>query len=172
MEYFEKTIKEKEIYNGQIISLKVAEVEVPNNIKALRELVSHPGGVGILAYIDKDTILLVQQFRKPFEKVMLEIPAGKLEKGENPEECGRRELEEETGYLAKKFTYLGRIVSSPGFCNEVIHLFKATELYCGKIGGDQDEFISLHKIKKEKVLQMIKNGDIVDAKTISSFMFE
>lgn len=172
MEYFEKTIKEEEIYKGKIISLKVAEVVVPNNIKAFRELVSHPGGVGILAYIDKDTILLVQQFRKPFEKTMLEIPAGKLEKGENPEDCGRRELEEETGYLAKNFTYLGRIVSSPGFCNEVIHLFKATELYSGKIGGDEDEFISLHKIKKEKVLQMIKSGEILDAKTISSFMFE
>lgn len=172
MKYFEKTIKEKEIYSGSIISLKVAEVEVPNNIRALRELVYHPGGVGVLAYIDADTILLVQQYRKPFEKIMLEIPAGKLEKGEEPEECGKRELEEETGYKAKNFTYLGKIVSSPGFCNEVIHLFKATELYSGKIGGDLDEFISLHKIKKDKVLQMIKSGEIEDAKTISAFMFE
>lgn len=172
MEYFEKTIKEKEIYNGKIISLKVAEVEVPNNIRAFRELVYHPGGVGVLAYIDEDTILLVQQYRKPFEKIMLEIPAGKLEKGEEPEECGKRELEEETGYKAENFTYLGKIVSSPGFCNEVVYLFKATELYSGKIGGDADEFISLHRIKKDKVLQMIRSGEIVDAKTISAFMFE
>ncbi|MFA6940306.1 MAG: NUDIX hydrolase [Clostridiaceae bacterium] len=172
MEYYEKTIKEEEIYNGKIISLKVAEVEVPNKIKSLRELVYHPGGVGILAYLDSDTIILVQQFRKPFEKIMLEIPAGKLENGENPEDCGKRELEEETGYKAKNFTYLGKIVSSPGFCNEVIHLYKATGLYNGKIGGDEDEFISVHKIKKVKLLQMIKNGEILDAKTISAFMFE
>ncbi|MDV3426106.1 MAG: NUDIX hydrolase [Bacillota bacterium] len=172
MEYYEKTIKEKEIYKGKVISLKVAEVQVPNNIKSLRELVYHPGGVGILAYLDSDTIILVRQFRKPFEKILLEIPAGKLEKGEDPEDCGKRELEEETGYKAKNFTYLGKIVSSPGFCNEVIHLYKATGLYMGKIGGDEDEFISIHKIKKEKVLKMIKDGEIFDAKTISAFMFE
>lgn len=172
MEYYEKTIKEEEIYNGKIISLKVAEVEVPNKIKSFRELINHPGGVGILAYIDSDTIILVQQFRKPFEQILLEIPAGKLEKGENPEDCGKRELEEETGYKAKNFTYLGKIVSSPGFCNEVIHLYKATGLYIGKIGGDEDEFISVHKIKKTKVFEMIKKGEIIDAKTISAFMFE
>lgn len=172
MEYFEKTIKEKEIYNGNVISLKLAEVEMPNKIKSLRELVYHPGGVGVLAYLDENTIILVKQFRKPFEKCMFEIPAGKLEKGESPEVCGKRELEEETGYKAKYFTYLGKIMSSPGFCNEIIYIYKATGLYNGNIGGDEDEFISIHKLKKDKVIKMIKNGEITDAKTISAFMFE
>lgn len=171
MEYFERTVSEKEIYKGKIINLKVAQVEVQNGMISTRELIEHPGGVCVLPFYDEETILLVEQFRKPFERTMLEIPAGKLEKDEDIEICGRRELEEETGYLAKTFTYLGSIVSSPGFCNEIIYIYLAKDLYKGKIGGDEDEFISLHKIKKDVVLNMIKEGKIQDAKTISAFMF-
>lgn len=171
MEYFEKTLNEKLLYDGKIIKLKLQDVELQNGRKTKREIVNHPGGVAILAFKDENTILMVEQFRKPIEKMILEIPAGKLEAGENPETCGRRELEEETGYRAEKFTYLGQIVSSPGFCDEVIHIFKAEKLYKGQIGGDEDEFINVMEIKKDKVIEMIKNGEIIDAKTICALRY-
>ena len=170
MEFFENTIDEKTIYNGKIINLKVKTVELPDGKVSKRELVEHPGGVAILAFKDAETILFVEQFRKPFEKKLLELPAGKLEKGEDPAVCAERELEEETGYKTKKLTFLGKVLTSPGFCNECIYLYKAEELYAGKIGGDEDEFINTYEFKTEKVYEMIKSGEIIDAKTICAFL--
>ncbi|AEB75953.1 NUDIX hydrolase [Clostridium botulinum] len=171
MNFTEKTINEVNEYNGKIIKLDVRTVELPNGKTAKREIVKHPGGVAILAFKDKETILLVEQFRNPLGNTILEIPAGKLEQNEEIEICGRRELEEETGYKANKFTYLGKIVTSPGFCNECIYIYKAQELYQGIIGGDEDEFINIHEIKIEKLKEMIKNGDVIDGKTIAALTF-
>lgn len=171
MKYFEKTLTEKTLYDGKIIKLKLQEVELQNGRKTKREIIKHPGGVAILAYKDEDTILMVEQFRKPIEKTLLELPAGKLEPGEGPETCGRRELEEETGYKAENFTYLGHIVSSPGFCDEVIHIYKAENLFKGQIGGDEDEFINVIEMKKDKAIEMIRKGEIIDAKTICALMY-
>ncbi len=172
MNFNEKTLEVKNIYNGKIIDVNVHTVELPNGRKSSREIVNHSGGVAIIAYKDKDTILLVEQFRKPIEKVILELPAGKIEKGEDIELCGIRELEEETGYKAKEFSYLGKMVTSPGFCNEYIYIYKAENLYKGKDNlADEDEFINVREMKIEKIKEMIKSGEIIDAKTISAFMF-
>jgi ADP-ribose pyrophosphatase len=171
MVLFEKTLDEKSIYKGKIIDLVVQNVELLNGRISKREIVKHPGGVAILAYLDDETILFVEQFRKPIDNSLLELPAGKLEYGENTKECGIRELEEETGYKAKKFEYLGKIVTSPGFTNEYIYIYKASELYKGQTGlGDEDEFINIHEIKVNDIKSMIKKGDIIDSKTICAFM--
>jgi ADP-ribose pyrophosphatase len=122
MNFEEKTIDKKLIYKGKIIELNMHSVLLPDGKKSKREIVNHPGGVAILTYKDEDTLIFVEQFRKPFEKMLLEIPAGKIESGEEPEVCGMRELEEETGYKAKSFKYLGKVVTSPGFCDEVIYI--------------------------------------------------
>ncbi|WML35296.1 NUDIX hydrolase [Clostridium sp. OS1-26] len=172
MNFNEKTLEVKNIYKGKIIDVNVYTVELPNGRKSNREIVNHSGGVAIVAYKDKDTILLVEQFRKPIEKVILELPAGKIEKDEDIELCGIRELEEETGYKAKEFSYLGKVVTSPGFCNEYIYIYKAENLYKGKDNlGDEDEFINVREMKIDKIKEMIKNGEITDAKTISALMF-
>ena len=166
MSYNEKTISKENIFNGNIIALDVHTVELQNGKKSTREVISHPGGVAILAFTDKDTILLVEQFRKPVEMNLLELPAGKLEYGEDPETCGIRELEEETGYKAKKFSYIGKIVTSPGFCNEYIYLYKAEELISGEMKLDEDEFLNVKEVRLQQVKVDILNGKIIDAKTI------
>jgi len=166
LSYNEKTISKENIFNGNIIALDVHTVELQNGKKSTREVISHPGGVAILAFTDKDTILLVEQFRKPVEMNLLELPAGKLEYGEDPETCGIRELEEETGYKAKKFSYIGKIVTSPGFCNEYIYLYKAEELIPGEMKLDEDEFLNVKEVKLQQVKVDILNGKIIDAKTI------
>ncbi|AYD40580.1 NUDIX hydrolase [Clostridium fermenticellae] len=173
MEFFEKTIESKNIYSGKIINVNLHKVKLPNGREVKREIVNHPGGVAILAYKDSETILMVEQFRKPVEHMLLEIPAGKIEKGEKPEVCASRELEEETGYKAGKLKYLGKIVTSPGFCDECIYLYKAQELYKGSDGlQDEDEFINLRELNVKTVKNMIKDGMITDAKTVAIFMFE
>lgn len=171
MKFGEATVEEKLFYEGKVIKLFLQKVKLINGKYSNREIIRHPGGVGILAFKDKDTVLMVEQYRKAIEKTTLELPAGKLEAGEKPENCGKRELEEETGYKAENFEYLGKIVTTPGFCDEYIHLYKAWDLFPGKIGGDDDEFINIHEIKINDVHQLIKNGTIIDAKTISAFMY-
>ncbi len=171
LNFSEKTIEENSIYEGKIIKLIKQKVELPNGLESEREIVRHPGGVAILAFKDKETILLVEQFRKPIDKMLIEIPAGKLEKGEDPRDCGIRELEEETGYKAKNFTYLGKFVTAPGFCDEYIYLFKAEDLYNGVKGGDDDEFINLREVNINTVKEMIKSGEIEDSKTIAALMY-
>jgi ADP-ribose pyrophosphatase len=171
MEFYENTIQTTKIYKGKIIEVNLQTVELPNGKEAKREIVNHPGGVAVVAFKDEETVIFVEQFRKPIDRNLLEIPAGKLEKDEDIKVCGIRELEEETGYKAKKFAYLGKIVTSPGFCDEYIYIFKAEGLYKGNDGlGDEDEFINVKELKIERVKEMIKSGEIIDAKTISAFM--
>ncbi|MCI1943764.1 NUDIX hydrolase [Clostridium luticellarii] len=171
MNFSEKTIKKDTIYNGKIIEVNLHTVRLPNGRESKREIVNHPGGVAILAYKDSDTIFMVEQFRKPIERSILEIPAGKIEKNEDIETCGIRELEEEIGYKAGKFEYIGKVVTSPGFCDEYIYIFKAEDLYKGRDDiGDEDEFIDVKEVKLSRVKDMIKKGEIIDAKTICAFM--
>ncbi len=171
MDFTEKTIKQENIYKGKIIDVNVHTVKLPDGRESKREIVNHCGGVAILAYKDSNTLFMVEQFRKPIEHVLLEIPAGKIEQNEDMESCGRRELEEEIGYKAKKFQYLGKVVTSPGFCDEYIYFFKAEDLYKGRNDiCDQDEFINVKEVKLDKIKEMIKNGEIIDAKTICAFM--
>lgn len=171
MEFYEKTIKEDTLYEGKIIKLTKQQVKLPNGLTSIREIVKHPGGVAIIAFKDKDTILLVEQFRKPLDKVLLELPAGKIEKNEDIEICAKRELEEETGYRAKEFKYLGKIATTPGFSNEYIYFYKAENLYEGVKGGDEDEFINVREMKIEDIKAHIKSGKIIDGKTIAALSY-
>jgi len=171
MDFTEKTLNINKIYEGRILDLEEVEVLLPDGKSAKREIVRHNGAVAIIAYKDDETVLFVEQYRKAVEKVLLEIPAGKIEKGEDVKLCAMRELEEETGYRSDNLTYLGKIVASPGFCDEYIHIYKAEDLYPGdETLGDEDEFIGLREIKVEDVKGMIKDGSIEDAKTICAFM--
>ncbi len=169
MIYEEKTVSTKRIYDGIVVNLRVDTVELPDGKTALRDIVEHPGGVGIVAITDDNKILMVKQYRKPIEKAILELPAGKLDKNEDIEECGRRELEEETGYKTREFTYLGYMYPSPGFDDEVTHLYLARGLYKGEVHLDEDEYLDVYKYDISEIKTMIMNNEINDAKTVIGF---
>ena len=143
------------------------QVELPNGKLSNRDIIKHPGACAIIPFISENEIILVEQFRKPLERTLLEIPAGKLNKNESPITCAHRELEEETGYKAKDMIYLGKIATAPGFCDEIIHLFKASNLYDGTKSCDEDEFTDIKKFTLDEMKLMIKKGEIIDTKTIS-----
>lgn len=171
MDLTEITLEEEYKFKGKVINLKVQKVKLPNGRTSYREIVEHPGAVAVIAFIDENTIVLVEQFRKALNEVILEIPAGKINKGEEPEICGIRELEEETGYKARDFEYLGKVVTAPGFTDEVIYLYKAKNLYKGNINMDEDEFINVKTFTIEEVRAMVKNGEIIDGKTIAALSY-
>jgi len=161
----EKTIKSTSIYNGKVISLFVKDVECANGVKSKREIITHPGGVCILAVIN-DEIIFESQFRSPYEDFILELPAGKLEKNENPIDAARRELEEETGYRCEELIPCGVMYPSVGYTNEKIHLFIAKNLSESKQNLDDDEQIDVLKIKIDEVKKMLLENKIKDAKTV------
>jgi ADP-ribose pyrophosphatase len=162
----ERTMDSKEIYRGKIINLRVDRVDLANGRTATREIVEHPGAVCIAALKEDDTIIFVRQFRKPVEEALLELPAGKLEKGENPELCAVRELMEETGYRAGKIEYIFSFYTSPGFSNEIMHLFFASDLTAGSDNQDEDEMVEAVEIKLDEAVKMALSGEIKDAKTL------
>ncbi|QCX32681.1 NUDIX hydrolase [Caloramator sp. E03] len=170
MNFKEITISQKYIHKGKIINLRVDEVELPSGRKSSREIVEHNGGVGIVAINEKKEIILVKQFRKPFEEVLIEIPAGKLEKGEEPIKCAVRELEEETGKKALSLKLMNILYTSPGFSNEKLYIYLCTEMEDGKVNPDEDENLEIMYVKYEDALNMIYNGEIKDAKTISGIL--
>ncbi|WP_059171025.1 NUDIX hydrolase [Bacillus sp. FJAT-27445] len=169
----EKTISSKEIFNGKIISLRVDDVELPNGKTSKREIVKHPGAVAVLAVTDENKIVLVEQYRKAMERTIVEIPAGKLEKGEDPAECARRELEEETGYECKELEWLISFYTSPGFADEIIHLYLAKGLSQkqGAAGLDEDEFVNVEEISLDEALKYVKEKKIYDAKTAYAIQY-
>lgn len=163
----EKTLSSERIYEGKIISLKVDEVSLPNGHTSKRELIEHPGAVAILAITPEKKIILVEQYRKALERSIIEVPAGKLEKGESPEITAMRELEEETGYSADSLELIQSFSTSPGFADEVIHLFLANGLKKSESGAvlDDDEFVELMEVTIEEAEEMMKDNRIFDAKT-------
>ena len=162
----EKQINYEYIYEGKIIKLRRDKALLPNGNTAYREVIEHNGGVCVAALTDKDEVLMVRQFRYPYGEVVLEIPAGKRDsKDENPLECGKRELREETGATAKKFIDLGELYPTPGYCGEIIWLYAATGLTFGETDFDEDEFLTVEKIPLEECVKMILSGEIKDAKT-------
>ena len=169
MIYEEKTVKTETVFKGHIIDVRVDTVEFPNGKQAYRDIVDHPGGVGVLAITDDNKILIVKQFRKPIEKAIYEIPAGKLDRGEEPLKCGIRELEEETGYKAKEFISLGYMYPTPGFANEVTHLYMAKGLYKGVAHPDEDEYLDIEAFGFDEMHDMIMKNEINDAKTVMAF---
>ena len=165
MDLTEKTRKQTDIYNGRIIHVRVDDVELPDGRPAKREVVDHPGGVCIAALTDKQELLFVEQFRYPYKEVVLELPAGKLEYGEDPLEAGKRELREETGAAASEYRSLGELYPSPGYCGEIIHLYLATGLAFSAQDPDDDEFFELRRIPLTEAYGMVMRNEIADAKT-------
>lgn len=171
MIFEEKTMKSDKLYEGKLLNLRVDTVEIPNKKYSKREIVEHPGGVAIIAVTNDNSIVLVKQYRKAIEKFLLEVPAGKLEINEEPRETAIRELKEETGYEAKRIEYLLEFYTSPGFSNEKIYLFLATDLEEGEPTPDTGEFIETFKYNIEDLIKMVDRGEIIDSKTIIGISF-
>lgn len=161
----EKTLSSEQIYDGRVVKLFVDKAELENGDIVTREMIKHPGGVCIVPLDGDNNVLMVKQFRYPPHKVLLEIPAGKLEFGENHRECGLRELKEETGCTCDEFTYLGNLIPTPAYDNEVIHIYLARGLHGGEQKLDSDEFLDVEKIPLVKAVEMVMNNEIADAKT-------
>ncbi|MDY7430843.1 ADP-ribose pyrophosphatase [Bacillus sp. V26] len=169
----EKTIAKEQIFSGKVIDLYVEDVELPNGKTSKREIVKHPGAVAVLAVTDEGKIIMVKQFRKPLERTIVEIPAGKLEKGEEPEYTALRELEEETGYTAKKLTKITAFYTSPGFADEIVHVFLAEELSVleEKRELDEDEFVEVMEVTLEDALKLVVSREVYDAKTAYAIQY-
>ena len=165
MDLTEKPIKQDYIYKGKIVNLRVDDALLPNGTTAKREIVEHPGGVCVAALTENNELLFVEQFRYPYFELVLELPAGKLEYGEDPFEAGKRELKEETGATAEKYEDLGKLYPTPGYCGEIIHMYLARGLNFGEQNLDSDEFLEVKKIPLEKAFQMVMNNEIRDSKT-------
>lgn len=166
MVYEEKTMKFEKLYEGKIINLRIDTVELPEKRYSKREIVEHPGGVGIVAITDDNCLILVRQYRKAVNRMLLEIPAGKLEVNEEPRETAIRELKEETGFEAKNYNYLLEFYTSPGYTTEKIYLFMATDLTEGLQELDDGEYCEIEKYTIDDLLKMIDRGEIIDSKTI------
>ncbi|UTL71175.1 ADP-ribose pyrophosphatase [Bacillus halotolerans] len=169
----EKTIAKEQIFSGKVIDLYVEDVELPNGKTSKREIVKHPGAVAVLAVTDEGKIIMVKQFRKPLERTIVEIPAGKLEKGEEPEYTALREPEEETGYTAKKLTKITAFYTSPGFADEIVHVFLAEEpsVLEEKRELDEDEFVEVMEVTLEDALKLVESREVYDAKTAYAIQY-
>ena len=165
MDYEEKTKSVKNIFDGNIIKLRVETVELPDGKTATRELISHGGGVGIIAVDENGEVFMVSQYRIAAREMMMEIPAGKIDNGEEPLECGKRELIEETGYAAEEFTYLGTYYATPGYCEEKLHLYLARKLKFVGQHLDEGEFLNVKEYKLDDLCNMVMENKINDAKT-------
>ncbi|NCU18295.1 NUDIX hydrolase [Pallidibacillus pasinlerensis] len=168
----EKTLNRKTIFEGRIINLYLDEVSLPNGKTSMREIIKHPGAVAVIAITEEDKILLVEQYRKALERSLVEIPAGKLEKGEDPRESAKRELKEETGYTCESLEQVTSFYTSPGFANELVHIYHAKGLKKEKeLHLDEDEFVSVMEVTYEEALNLIKEQKIYDAKTIYAIQY-
>ena len=168
MDNKEIKINSTSIYEGKVVKLRKDKVLTPNGNYSYREVIDHHGGVGILLVINNQ-VLLIEQYRYPYEETVIEIPAGKLEKDEDIVNAAKRELEEETGYYTENLKYLGAIYPSCGYTNEIIYLFLATEATMKETHFDEDELITSKFFSIGEVKQMIKEDKIKDAKTIAAF---
>ncbi|MDD2494296.1 MAG: NUDIX hydrolase [Tissierellia bacterium] len=167
----EITVKSEKIFEGKILNLRIDTVELENQKYAKREIVEHKGASAILAINDNDEIVLVKQYRKAVEECLYELPAGLLNVAEEPVECALRELKEETGYEAEEIIKIFEFYSSPGFSNEKITLFKATNLKQGQTKFDEDEFIEISHFKKEEARKLLETGRITDSKTLIGLLY-
>lgn len=162
----EKKIASQNIFSGKVINVRVDTVLLPNGNKATREVVEHPGAVAIIPVNEKNKIIMVRQYRQPAGEVLLELPAGKKDQGEAPLVCARRELEEETGYVAREWKELFSFYTTPGFSNELLHLILAKGLEKKEAHPDSEEFLDITEITLNQALKMIFDGQIRDGKTV------
>lgn len=156
----------KTVWRGNAVDFVVDTVLLPNGKKATREFMDHPGAVGVVPFVDRENIVMVRQYRHPVREVTLELPAGKLDPGESVLTCLKRELAEETGYTARKYTPLIRYWPTPAFANEVLHLYVATGLKEGRMHADEDEFLERVTMPFRKAVELVKRGKIKDSKTV------
>lgn len=170
MNLVEKQLESKIVFQGNVIKVRLDKVELPDHTAATREVFEHPGGCAILALDFDDKIFFVKQYRYPLGQVITELPAGKIDANEQPFSTAKRELEEEIGYQAKSWRSLGIIYPSPGYLQEVLHLYLATDLTKTKQDLDEGEFLIVEKYSLEKAVQMIASGEISDAKTIVALL--
>ncbi|MCI7085172.1 MAG: NUDIX hydrolase [bacterium] len=165
MELTEKTLNSKTVFDGRILKIMVDDIELPNGHKSNREVVGHPGGVCVAALDEDNYLYFVKQYRYPYHEVVTELPAGKLEKGQTPLENGKRELKEEVGAEGYSYISLGQLYPSPGYTQEIIHLYACRIKSIGSQNPDEDEFLNVEKIHIDKAVEMVLNNQLPDAKT-------
>ena len=166
----EDTIGSQTIYSGKILRLRRDTVKIRDGKVAIREIVEHHGAVGIVAFTDEGKIILVKQFRKAANKELVEIPAGTLERGEEPIQCASRELEEETGYIASEIKPVLSFYLAPGYSTEIMHIFRANDLRKTRQRLEEDEAVELIEVELDEAISMVRRNEIEDAKTISSLL--
>ncbi len=169
MKYYEKELNKNVIFQGNIIDMEKYDIELPNKKKATREVIRHPGAVGILVIDDENKIWLVEQYRFPISNTLLEIPAGKIDKDESPEKTAKRELQEETGIISEDLISLGKIYTTAGFSDEVIYLYLAKNITISAQNLDEDEFLDIIKIDYNDFKNKILSNEITDSKTLAAF---
>lgn len=169
----EKTIKSETIYDGKVVKLQVDDVRLPNGKQSKRELIKHPGAVSVIPITKDNKIVLVEQYRKPLEKSIIEIPAGKLEPGEVPEITAVRELEEETGYTTRHLTKVTSFYTSPGFADELMYIYLAKDLEKLRAPKalDEDEFVEVLEVTLEEAKKLVEEQRIHDAKTNYAILY-
>jgi ADP-ribose pyrophosphatase len=168
-----KTIKTERHYHGRVFDLILEEIEYSSGNRTTREIASHPGGAVVVPLLENGNIIFVRQFRYPHKQFVIELPAGKLEPNEDPLVCAKRELQEETGYHADKIEKLTAIYTTPGFCNETLHIYLATGLSKSEFGQKLEEgelSLTIETIPLTKAIEMIEQGEIVDSKTICGIL--
>ncbi|MBO5340592.1 MAG: NUDIX hydrolase [Oscillospiraceae bacterium] len=170
MELTEKTLSSRTVFEGRIVTVKLDSAQLPNGVQASREVVEHPGGVCVLALQEDGTVPLVRQFRYPLGHTMLELPAGKLEAGEDPLAAAIRELGEEVGLEPGDMTDLGHIYVSPGFCTEKLHMYLARDVKSVPVHPDEDEFLEIVYMSFEQLTDKVMSGEIRDAKTVATVL--
>ncbi|MHB1453107.1 MAG: NUDIX hydrolase [Saccharofermentanales bacterium] len=168
--FFEKTMESETVYHGRVIDVERQKVLLINGNEAGREIVRHNGGACMAAIDQNLDFYLVRQFRKPLDTETLEIPAGKLEKGEDPYHCAVRELKEETGLIGGRIESLGHVFTTPGFCDEKLYIYLAQDLEQSSSDPDPDEFVSCEKYPLAKCVEMVESGLICDAKTVVAIL--
>ena len=166
----EKRLSSEPIFDGKIVRLRVDTVLLPNGAKSTREVVDHDNAVVIVPVDSEDNVLLVRQYRYPVEATLLEAPAGIIEDSEDPDEAAQRELQEETGYASRSLTPMGGFWSSPGFCTEFMYAYLARDLVPSPLSPDDDEFIEVERQPISRIPQLIRLGEIQDAKTIAALL--
>lgn len=167
MDLTERRLSGETIFEGNILALELDQARLPNGGTASREVVRHPGGVAVLALDEDETVTLVRQFRYPVGQVILELPAGKIDPGEDTLLAAKRELSEETGVEAGDWTYLGYVLASPGFCDETLHMYLARDLHRTDCHPDEEEFLELAVMPFQELVRMVMAGSIIDAKTVA-----